>query len=422
MCWACYTPFRSQSVPLDVTPQGEPRNVRRALSDAAPFLLVGALTASGWMGRRARWPVAGASVIGLGAPLMLDKWRDRKNAAPLTADEEADLPPAFRIVQTILFYVFVEKSDALRLRENGRGVGVDYRIAGQWHEQMKIPIYVWRQIRHLLLQYARQGEVRSIGLLHYAGAEVPTFSLADFQADLAINSSGETLNLRFESAPPKPAAPAMAPDVQCSKCHEDNAPGAVWCWNCYASLEVARVSAWREVASSLAPFAIVGALGSSGWWPRRARPFALGAGALGLTVVGTWCRLQEYLQEHFKDFKIGREDALQEAPAMLLGGAISLQEAPAMRLANEILWRALDERAARVRLEEHGNVAVSFEIGGEWRAEHNLPAYVWPALREYLLQLAREGFTTQGQTRRLDAHLIVTARGEMLELSWQNGD
>ncbi len=400
MCWACYTPLGHRSQRIDVTPYEDKSKLTAtekacaALSDALPYLIIGAFTANGWLPRRARWPVLGACVATVVGEIAKQKWSERKNQQ-IVEDEEM---PTVRIAQTILLYAVKDKATAIRMWENGRGVKVEYRIEGAWHEQMKIPRYIWRPLLQLLLGYARKGTVqfsRAIGL----SPEKSVFRMDSLHADLKTGATGETLELQFESAPPKPVEtlPQLAPEKRC-KCHETNAPGAVWCCNCYAPLEYSRRLPWKSIVGNIAIISILGALGSSGWWSRRARPFVLGAGALGVAAAFAWCPLQE----RFKDFKIERKNKEVELPVA--------------RVVSLILSRALQTRATHIRLREHGNIIVT-AVDCESEFEITLPAYVWLALRNSLMDSARKGVCTIGTAKRkLNAELHCDVNGETLDL------
>ena len=167
MCWACYTPLHGQSTAKEVVPKADAEHssvqkVGHAITDNLPVIPLASLIASGWLSRRARGPVLGVSLLALGGFFIEQRWRERKEAREIGIDEEACESPIIRIAQTVFYYALREKAATIRLRENGRGVSVHYLIEGNWHEQMKIPLYVWRPLRYVLLDYARQGEVQSV--------------------------------------------------------------------------------------------------------------------------------------------------------------------------------------------------------------------------------------------------------------------
>ena len=407
MCWACYTPLGHQSQRIDVTPPANKltatEKARHAVSEALPYLLIGAFTSNGWLPRRARLPVLGACAATVGGIFMEQKWSERKNQQ-MSDDEE---PPIVRIAQTILLYAARDNATMIRSCENSKGVKVEYQIEGEWREQMKIPIYVWRSLRQLLLEYARQWRTVQFDCAMGLSPEKTVFRLDSLNAALETGATGETLTLQFESAPPKSVEtlPQLASEQRC-KCHETNAPDALWCWNCYAPLEEQRaVSLLKENAETIATLSVLGALGSSGWWPRRNRPLVLGAGFLGLAAAFAWCPLQEQFKDfkiEFGNFKIGREK--QET------------EAPVARVVGLILSRVLQTRARHIRLCEGGNVVVS-SIDSATEFEIVLPAYVWLALRNSLVDLARRGVCTIGtEKRKLNAELLCNVNGETLDL------
>ena len=238
---------------------------------------------------------------------------------------------------------------------------------------------------------------------------LPAFELSQISAHLQTDARGETLTLQFGNALPQTdiESPQLPPDVRCFRCRELNAPDALWCWNCYARLETPRVSAWRQVASTVVPCAVIGALGSSGWWPRRARLWILGAGLSGLSAAFI-----------YGEKACQRQRAERERKATQ---GIHDRDSPIVKLAADILGRVLENGESQIRLQEHGNVFVSF-FKGEWREQMSLPASVWPALRERLLQIAREGFISNGKKRRISAQLHTGARGETLDLTPEIGE
>ena len=394
MCWACYTPLGTP--PREVKPQPTAtEKARPALADAWPYLLLGAFTANGWLPRRARWPVLGACLATVGALFGEQKWRQRK----VTASIETQLEPVVRFTHIFLVHANQAEATAMRLHENGRGVRGSLLIAGEWQETTRLPIELWFSMRHLLHQYARNGEIQAAE--HLDGTRMaPAFRLTQISADLKTGATGETLELQFESAPPKSAETPikLAPDKRCCKCRELNAPGAVWCWNCYANLDEPRVAPWKSSIEQIAMLSVLSALGSSGWWPRRNRPFVLGAGALGLAAAFAWCPMQE----HFKDFKIERKNKTIELPVT--------------RVVNLILSRALQARETHIRLRERGNVVVT-AMNCATEFDITLPAYVWLALRNSLMGSARQGVCDIGtEKRKLNAELRCDINGETLDL------
>lgn len=401
MCWACYTPLGAVEATVEV--ETRLQKLGRVASESLPYLLAAALTASGWTGRRARWPILGAGLASVGALVLRQKWEERQSASPPVEITGPDESPIVRIAQTILHYASVENASAIRLRENGRGVDVRYQCAGEWHQQMKIPLYVWRPLRQQLLDYARQGAVQS-SIFNARVGDV-NFAMSALRADLHSAANDETMELLFEqvSVVRANAAMKLAPNAKCQTCREENAPNALWCWNCYAEIETLRVQQLRQSASEIsavtAMVSIFGALGSSGWWPRRVRLWSLGAGALGLAGAFAWCPLQS----HFKKSKAGRDTP---------------DEAPVAGVAAMIFARALQTHSTHIRLQERGNVRVSlFDEAGVMHAEIALPAYMWPALRNSLMDNARKGVCLLGAEKRLlKARLSCSAEGETLDV------
>ncbi len=408
ICWACYAPLIRHSARA-VSPRPRAKRLGDAILNGFVPLLLAGLLSSGWLARRARWPVLGASLSGLLALIAAEQWSNRKSTALIQAQLEPE--PAVRWHRELLLYAQQQGATAVRLTENGADLKPFYRLNGQWREGTPLPLVLWFPMRHLSLQCARTGEFERKGNAGGAPHDF-AFRLTGMSAHLVADARGETLEVRFESAPPArtEALPALASGVRC-KCNELNAPGAVWCWNCYAPLQASRARAWRPIVEGGLAISVLGALGSSGWWPRRARPFVLGAGALGSALALVWCPLQE----RFKDFRIGflagKRDDTTEA------------EKPVERLIDQILARLAQVGANQIQLQERGGVIVSFANEGESREKMLLPPYVWLALRGRLLEIARSGArVTDGQHTLLRAELSSDVSGETLILRFETRD
>ena len=117
MCWACYTPLsaakahapRPEPAPADEKPTSE--KIKRWLSDAVPYTAVASSIASGWLPRKMRLPVLGASASALLGPMLLAELKHRlaKDKTDVARNHEGERSPSVRIAETILFYAWKEK-------------------------------------------------------------------------------------------------------------------------------------------------------------------------------------------------------------------------------------------------------------------------------------------------------------------------
>ena len=411
MCWSCYAPLgagrASAPRPAAETPTND--KIKRWVSDAVPYAAVAGSVASGWLPRKMRLPVLGASLSVLLGPMLLDELKNRfaKNDSDDARNREGEKSPSARIAETILYYAWQDKATATRIEERGRGIRVCYQIENEWREQMKIPLYAWKPLRQQLLRYARQGEFNS-GFSDYESWNRNPLKLTDFRAQLETDGQGETLRFHFESAPLEAATGAECfddlPDVACLQCREENAPDAVLCWNCGANLSEQNSAHNNKypilTAIMFAGFAV---LSSSGWWSRRARFPVASAGALVFVAPFAFDKWDEREKRR-------RDDDYKKR------GVTQMWEAPATRLANQILLRAIQEKLPAIRLQERGNVVVSVETDGQWRGGKSLPGWTWLTLRTELLRRAREKVTCQGREYRFQAELSVDVGGETLVL------
>lgn len=392
MCWACCLPLGDDQrapAPADETSttaknQGYP-------GDVAAYAAMASLAGSGWLPRPLRLPVLGASLSVLGGPILRDKWREHfasdepDDDTRMGAAKESDL---VYNAQTVLLHALQGKATRTRIEEDGKSVRVKYEIEGEWREQMRVPFYIWKPLRQRLLSYARQGEFKPKTLDEEWSRQM-TMKLVEFRAQLEVNGEGETLELQFQSALPAEFEGDLSfnelPAVDCLRCKENNVPDAVWCWNCGAELKP-RTEATDNTNSIFSALMLAGlaASASSGWWSRRARLPILGVGALVAAAPFALDKLEE---------KQDRERAEDDERR----GIFHSWEAPVARISNQILLRAIKEPGTTIWLRENGNVVVSYQVGENWRQGAVLPAYVWLALRNDLLNRARGSVTCQGK-------------------------
>ncbi len=424
MCWTCYTPLRAgkASAPRpEPVPAVEKRlgdKVKRWISDAVPYAGTAGLVANGWLPRKMRLSVLGASLSVLFGPMLLDELKNRfaKDKTDDSMRSEAEKPPAARIAETILYYALKEKSIETRIVENGQSVRINYQIEGEWHEQMIIPRYVWQPIRQYLLRYARRGEF-DLTMSNRESENHKPLKLIKFRAHLETNAQNETLCFQFESAPLEAATGAVrfddAPDVECLQCHESNVFDAVWCWNCGANLRQ-QTSARDKKYPILSALLFVGLAiaASSGWWTRRARWPILGAGASLIASPFAYDKWDN--QRESREKKRIEDDKHQTIDRVY--------ETSSADLVNSVLARAIQEKLPAIRLQECGNVIVSYEIDEQWRQDKILPGSTWLALRTDLLNRARGKVTCQGREYRFHAELNVDVSGEILVLRFDEVD
>ena len=418
LCWACYTPLGENAKRVAAInntavakPQSALEKVGRRVSEVAPpYVGLAGVFAHSWLPRALRWLVLSASLSVLGGPFLLDKRRERASrgegpidAAEMATDGPAETPTE-RIASTILLYAVKEKVTRIRIEKHGRGVDVFYQIEGEWHEQMKMPLYVWTPLRQKLLDYARQGGLDSVTPNY-----LKTFEFASrikaMSAHLEVGARGEKLRLEFESALPEAMELPFAnvPEVYCRACNEANAPGSVWCWSCGAvTRQVQAVP--EEIDHRVLQALFFGALGmmaSSGWLSRPMRLPVAGAGLLGAAAplaVGTWSERRSSHEIH----------RLRESAAAA--------DKPVLELSESIVADGLKRNASAIRLQEHGNVMVSHQVGEAWHQSAVLPVGTWLALRNQLLKMARENQGLDDKKRAINAELSSNVGGETLIL------
>ena len=163
MCWACYHPLpgeNGEGVELHRRMQERRLAARQArrhqVFDSLPLLGAALLVALGYA-RKSRVPLAGLGLMALAANRARSSVHDFKiefmgrtltGGAQVTVEEA----PTKRITDTILLYAVRDGASKIRLRA-GTGIVVHYLIGDEWVEQMKIPGYIWKDLRaHLIGQ------------------------------------------------------------------------------------------------------------------------------------------------------------------------------------------------------------------------------------------------------------------------------
>ena len=419
ICWACYTPLHGQSTATEVGPKAEiersmSEKVGLAITNYLPVIPLASLIASGWLSRRARGPVLGASLVALGGLFVQHKWSENKYLRENARHAEiaaSDKSAVVRLAESVLYYALKRKATLTRIEVDERGVTVTFLAEGERQGEMKIPLYSWKPLRHQLLRYARQGEFYSTfsGCFGWDPAWTPLMlKLTEMSAQLTTHAQGETLELRFETAPLQDVERQLQtlalPDVLCPVCDESNLLNAFCCWNC--GTIVARQSAssalYKHSLLSALFLGSLGALASSGWWTRRARLPVVGAGLLGIaSTIG----LDKWDDHRRKSKKLRAKNRATNCQAV--------------RLAETVLTGRWSEGADAIRLQEHGNVEVSYRVDEQWQQGAVLPAWMWLALRERLLTMAQEIITVGGRKQKMRAELSVDVSGETLVLRFE---
>ena len=170
MCWSCFATLpgidgageraraereaearRSDAKRLHIRRQEQ----REKAKDAArAALLVGALAS--WLAS-VYFPERRGALIGTGAACVVAlaswlKWEKRAPIKSSLATEDADEDdPTRRILNTFLLYAVKDGASQVRLRA-GIGVRVHYLIGDEWHEQMRLPAFIWEPLHALLLK------------------------------------------------------------------------------------------------------------------------------------------------------------------------------------------------------------------------------------------------------------------------------
>ncbi len=152
MCWACFAPLGLEAEAAQAKQQARQRAVRfeKRLEEffcALPFGGIALLITSGYV-RKVRLPLIGAGLL----LLALSFGWSKRSAATAARSQAQEPSPIERITDTFLLYAVRDGASKIRLRA-GIGVHVHYLIGDQWQEQMRIPGFVWNDLRtHLLGQ------------------------------------------------------------------------------------------------------------------------------------------------------------------------------------------------------------------------------------------------------------------------------
>ena len=185
MCWACYTPLSGVTPDTIRLNDNEPElpfdtPKRRVLqwwednsANVAGWLWVGLMTSSGWWPRKKRYWVLGAG-SSVAAWLFTQHKRDAERLRHQDGNRDRrDLQsPIVRIADTILLYALKDSATQVRISKQEDGVLVQYEIGGEWHDQMRIPHYVWAALKNEFtiragsgaIDFSQDGRDRRFGL------------------------------------------------------------------------------------------------------------------------------------------------------------------------------------------------------------------------------------------------------------------
>ena len=136
VCWACYSNLSSTE---------ERSGLQQRVPDWVVFSGIGLLISSGWLPRRMKWPAATVGLTAIGGVLCWDKWRSQRQHEAEIRRLEAEKPK--RLADTILFYAFRDGATAIRLEKRAHTLQVDYRIEGEWQQQMNPDGSLWPGLR-----------------------------------------------------------------------------------------------------------------------------------------------------------------------------------------------------------------------------------------------------------------------------------
>lgn len=150
MCWACYSPLGSSP-----TPRPSSASIwREKVSAALRFVVLGALISSGWWRGKTRFGVLGAALSVVALEFAWEKATERAR----NQKQSTDAPR--RIADTLLLYALRDNAAQVKIFQNEHGLLVQYHIDDEWHEQMKLPHYVWDSLQREFSERAQNGAVK----------------------------------------------------------------------------------------------------------------------------------------------------------------------------------------------------------------------------------------------------------------------
>ena len=170
MCWSCFASLpgingageraraereaesrRREAKRLYIRRQEQREKAKDAARAALFFGALASWLASGYFPKR-RSALVGTGAVCVVALASWLKWEKRASTNPSLATEHADEDdPIHRILNTFLLYAVKDGASQIRMQA-GIGIRVQYLIGDEWHEQMRLPAFVWEPLHALLLK------------------------------------------------------------------------------------------------------------------------------------------------------------------------------------------------------------------------------------------------------------------------------
>ncbi|BCM92431.1 hypothetical protein IAD21_04311 [Abditibacteriota bacterium] len=144
-----------------------------------------------------RAALIGVGMVGIATWVGWTKWTNRPAIHQAIREQEKE--NTARYLDSLLVIAMSEGASQVRLRA-GIGIQVDSLVNGEWHELMRLPAFVWKTLRPLLIEKSRNWQ-RAI-----------QFELNgdrfDFWPEFAREAEHpiETVLLTLRQAPPIPRA------------------------------------------------------------------------------------------------------------------------------------------------------------------------------------------------------------------------
>lgn len=187
MCWACYSPLGSSPTPRPSFASSWHEKVHVALR----FVVLGALISSGWWRGKTRFGVLGAALSVVALEFVWEKATERAKSETNGDATRRMADATRRIADTLLLYALRDNAAQAKIFQNEHGLLVQYHIDDEWHEQMKLPHYVWDSLQRELSERNQNGAVKisPSGLRQDELMDPPTTEEAD--ATFTLELTGE---------------------------------------------------------------------------------------------------------------------------------------------------------------------------------------------------------------------------------------
>lgn len=150
MCWYCYQPLTvgaKASRPVAVQASDESAGGPTFdLENLTLGLSLASLVGSGWLKGRTRYLALGGGLALMGSFLLAQVLNMRANARHMS-EVRNEVDPIARIASTILFYGALDEAQQIRITRRSKGASVEYLVAEEWRDQMRLPDYVWQSLK-----------------------------------------------------------------------------------------------------------------------------------------------------------------------------------------------------------------------------------------------------------------------------------